>query len=454
MNQAEKESIIWLIIRYSVPAGMTLFITALYNIVDRIFIGKWNGGVALAALSICYPMSFLIASVGLFCTGGGRSIFEGYLKKNQVWKANHTFGMSFLMTAAAEIFLMIFLFVFTEEWLWLFGVTEETYKDAKIYFEIMALGCVAQGLTLVFCDFIRIGGKIKAEITIMAFGAVANIFLDWLFVGMLRQGVAGAAVASVMSQFISVLAAGLYIMSKKSPIRIAKKFCIIDERLCVLIVKGGLIPGLIQLLLGIVVIIYNWQLNRWGQTTAISVYGVTASILMLFMMPAGGIGQGVRQILEDYYKRKRMNDFLRTIHIASIFSLIITGLLWVMIETFPELILTIFGADEAMMAVGIPAIRQNFIAAPAVSIILLSISYFQAMEKSGTAMLISFIWQIAALVPFIYLLPFAKGLMGIFLARPICEGIMVVVLFIWIRNSYSRIRRMAKLERNKYRCRK
>lgn len=441
MKEPRKRTIIWTIVSYSVPAAMSLFITALYNLVDRIFIGNCNGSVALAALSICYPLSFLVAAVGLFCNGGGRSIFESYLKKGQEWKANHTFGMSFLMTAASEIFLTIFLFVFMEEWLSLFGVTESTYADAKSYFEIMALGCVAQGLTLVLCDFIRIGGKLKEEILIMASGAIANIVLDWIFVVVLQQGVKGAAIASVAAQVISAVAAGCYVMSRKSPIKFAKKFFIIDDRLCARIVKGGLIAGFIQLLLGVVVIIYNRELNHWGQTTAVSVYSVTASLLMLFMMPAGGIGQGVRPILLEYYENGQKKLFLHTMNIAIVFSLLMTGLLWGVVESFSEQILSIFGADMAMMEIGIPAIRQNFIIAPVVSIILLGISYFQAIKEEKIAMLLSFLWQIAALVPFIYLLPFRRGLMGIFLARPICEGIMAIIVIVWIQRSYTKIKK-------------
>lgn len=436
MKEQKEKSIIWIIVSYSVPAAMTLFVTALYNIVDRIFIGNCSGNVALAALSICYPLSFLVAAAGLFCNGGGRTIFEAYLKKGKEWKANHTFGMSLLMTAASEIFLTIFLFVFMEEWLILFGVTESTYVYAKEYFEIMALGCVAQGVTLVLCDFIRIGGKIREEILILALGAVSNIVLDWIFVVELKQGVKGAAIASVMAQMISALAASGYIMSKKSPIKIAKKFFIIDDRLCTRIVKGGFIAGLIQLLLGVVVIVYNRTLNQWGQTTAISVYSVTASLLMFFMMLAGGIGQGIRPILSKYYEDGKEKQFLHTMGMAIGFSLLLTGLLWVLVELFPEQILKIFGADAAMMTIGVSAIRQNFIIAPAVSVILISISYFQAIQKEKIAILLSFLWQIAVLVPFIYLLPMKRGLMGIFLARPICEGIMAIVAIICIQQSY------------------
>ncbi|CVI71935.1 Multidrug export protein MepA [Clostridiales bacterium CHKCI001] len=444
MKELRKRSIMWIIVSYSVPAAMTLFITAFYNIVDRIFIGNCNGSVALAALSICYPLSFLVAAVGLFCNGGGRSIFESYLKKGQEWKANHTFGMSFLMTAASEIFLTIFLFVFMEEWLRLFSVTESTYTDAKSYFEIMALGCVPQGLTLVLCDFIRIGGKLKEEILIMALGAIANIILDWVFVVVLQQGVKGAAIASVTAQIISALAAGCYIMSKKSPIKIAKKFFIIDDRLCTRIVKGGLIAGFIQLLLGVVVVVYNRELNLWGQTIAVSVYSVTASLLMFFMMLAAGIGQGIRPILSEYYENGQRKLFLHTMSAAMCFSLLMTGMLWILVELFPEQILSIFGADAVMMTIGVSAIRQNFIIAPVVSIILLGVSYFQAVKKEKIAMLLSFLWQIAVLIPFIYLLPLRKGLMGIFLARPICEGIMAIIVIFWIQRSYSKIKKMTK----------
>lgn len=200
-----------LILKFSVPAAASLLITAIYNIVDRIFVGNFCGTTELAALSVCFPLSFIMIAFGLMCSAGGATLFTLYRGAGQPKDANTAFWSAFSLTIAFEIILTMLLLLFQEPLLGVFGVTETTFDFAKAYYVIVSLGCVFQGLTLVFCDFVRVSGKPVVGMLVTGVGAVTNIILDALFVAGFGWGVEGAAWATVIGQVLSV-AFGLYLV--------------------------------------------------------------------------------------------------------------------------------------------------------------------------------------------------------------------------------------------------
>lgn len=220
-----------LIVRFSVPAAASLLITAVYNIVDRIFVGNFCGNTELAALSVCFPLSFMMIAFGLMCSAGGSTLFTLFRGQNETDKANKAFGAAFALTIGFEVLLTIILLVFSDGFLKLFGVTETTYSYALEYYKIVSLGCLFQGLTLVFCDFVRVSGKPVRGMLVTSVGAVTNIILDAVFVVGFGWGVAGAAWATVIGQVVSVLF-GLYLLlSKQTLVTVSKDIFMADRKL-------------------------------------------------------------------------------------------------------------------------------------------------------------------------------------------------------------------------------
>lgn len=177
-----------MILKYSVPAAISLLITAIYNIVDRIFVGNFNGTSALAGLSICFPLSYMIMAFGLTCSAGGSSLFSLFAGKKEQKKMNRSFGNALILAVFFEILLSVFLLVFIHPVLNVFGATETAYTYAFEYYRIVALGCLFQGLTQVFCDFVRVSGKPVLGMCVTGIGAVTNIILDALFVAVMDWG--------------------------------------------------------------------------------------------------------------------------------------------------------------------------------------------------------------------------------------------------------------------------
>ena len=148
-----------MILKFSIPAAVSLLITAVYNIVDRMFIGNFSGTSALAGLSVCFPLSFMMMAFALTCSAGGSTLFSLFSGQKESDKMNKAFGNAMVLVCIFEILLSAVLLLFSDFFLKIFGVTQTAYPYADVYYRIVALGCLFQGLSQLFCDFVRVSGK-------------------------------------------------------------------------------------------------------------------------------------------------------------------------------------------------------------------------------------------------------------------------------------------------------
>ena len=435
MNDANvfaKGKLFPMILKFSIPAAISLLITAIYNIVDRIFVGNIIGTSALAGLSICFPLSFMMVAFGLTCSAGGSSLFSLFAGKNDQRSMNRVFGNALMLVVAFELLLSVLLLLFSEPILRVFGVTETAYPYASIYYRIVTLGCLFQGLTLVFCDFVRVSGKPVLSMFVTGVGAVTNILLDAVFVAVLKWSVAGAAWATVLGQIVSALFGAFLIFSGKSRVEIRKDTFSFDSGLARRIVSCGFAFWIAQMAMGLISLVYNSQLGKYGSDTAISVYAVVASIMTFVIMPASGISQGIQPIVGNNYGAGDYRRVMSTLYQASGLSVGITCVIWVAVMLFPRQILMAFGATEEMLAIGIPGLRTNFCITPILGFVMLATTFFQSIAKPLPSIIITFLRQILFLIPFIYLFPALWGINGIFAAQPVSDALALVLSLILV----------------------
>lgn len=435
MNDANvfaKGKLFPMILKFSIPAAISLLITAIYNIVDRIFVGNFIGTSALAGLSICFPLSFMMVAFGLTCSAGGSSLFSLFAGKNDQRSMNRVFGNALMLVVAFELLLSVLLLLFSEPILRVFGVTETAYPYASIYYRIVTLGCLFQGLTLVFCDFVRVSGKPVLSMFVTGVGAVTNILLDAVFVAVLKWSVAGAAWATVLGQIVSALFGAFLIFSGKSRVEIRKDTFSFDSDLARRIVSCGFAFWIAQMAMGLISLVYNSQLGKYGSDTAISVYAVVASIMTFVVMPASGISQGIQPIVGNNYGAGDYRRVMSTLYQASGLSVGITCVIWVAVMLFPRQILMAFGATEEMLAIGIPGLRTNFCITPILGFVMLATTFFQSIAKPLPSIIITFLRQILFLIPFIYLFPALWGINGIFAAQPVSDALALVLSLILV----------------------
>ena len=280
-----------MILKFSIPAAISLLISAIYNIVDRIFVGNFVGTSALAGLSICFPLSYMMMAFGLMCSAGGASLFSLFAGQREQNRMNASFGNAFGMVVVFELVLTVFLQLLANPILQVFGVTQTAYPYAIAYYRIVALGCVFQGLTQVFCDFVRVSGLPVLGMCVTGVGAVTNIILDAVFVAGLGWGVTGAAWATVIGQVLSVVFGASLIWRGKTLVEIKAETFRFDAPLAQKILSCGFAFWIAQMAMGLISLVYNSQLGKYGGDNAISVYAVVASIIWLYFYlypPADG----------------------------------------------------------------------------------------------------------------------------------------------------------------------
>lgn len=434
-----KGSLFPLILKFSIPASVSLLITAIYNIVDRIFVGNYVGNTALAALSICFPLSFMMIAFGLMCSAGGSTLFTLFRGKNEVEEANISFGNTFIMTIFFELLLTLLLFIFADKFLYIFGVTETTYDLSMQYYKIVSIGCIFQGLTLVFCDFVRVSGKPILGMMVTGIGAVANVVLDLVFVVFLGWSVQGAALATILGQILSTIFGAYLIFSGRTLVKVEISIFKINKNISNKILSCGFAFWIAQIAMGFIALVYNSQLGKYGGDIAISIYAVISSIMTFVIMPASGISQGIQPIIGFNYSAGHNERVKETFTKATLLSVGVTAVIWVIVETVPGIIIQSFGGGSELLEIGVTALRLNFIITPVLGFVMLATTFFQSIGKPTASSLITLIRQVLALIPFIIILPKFLSINGIFLAQPISDFIAVILSLILIKIEFKQL---------------
>lgn len=438
-NPMEESKAFPLIMKYSTPAIIALLISAIYNIVDRMFVGNYVGDLGLAALSVCFPITFVIIGIGLLASAGGGTLFALKLGEKDEQGANQAFGNAFSYVFLLELIVSILLLFGGSKILRLLGASDAVFPFAKQYYDIVVMGTIFQGLTFVLNDFTRVSGKVVLALLITGSGALINIILDAWFVIGLGYGVQGAALATVIGQVASTLIGLWVIFSKKTLLRPQKQYFKLNKRLISEITKLGVALFIAQIAFGFISLVYNVYLGKYGGDLAISVYAIISSIMTFVIMPASGLSQGMQPILGYCYGAKLYERVKYMMKTGCIISTVITTMIWIFVQLFPTGLVYLFGGakNEALMSLGVTALRINFSLIPIVGFVMLCITFFQAIGMAKPSIVLTLVRQVLALVPFIIILPIFFGVEGIFFAQPISDLITLVIAALLLRGAFK-----------------
>ena len=445
-NPMEESRAFPLIMKYSTPAIIALLISAIYNIVDRMFVGNYVGDIGLAALSICFPITFIVMGFALLVSAGGGTLFALNLGEKDIENSNRAFANSFLYIIGLELVVTLVLWIVGDSFLKVLGASEVVLPVAKQYYFIMIVGSVFQGLTFVFNDFTRVSGKVNLALIISASGAIVNIVLDaWFIIG-LGWGVEGAALATVLGQVVSALIGFYIVFGGHTVIKIKKDYFKIQLSIIQKISKLGVSLFIAQIAFGFISLIYNVYLGKYGGDLAISVYAIISSIMTFVIMPASGLSQGLQPILGYCYGSKNYERVMEMMKVGCFISTAITTVIWALVQLFPSQLVYLFGGanNQDLMELGVTALRINFSFIPIVGFVMLCITFFQAIGHARPSILLTLIRQVLALVPFIIGLPMLIGVKGIFFAQPASDLITLLVSIWLLKKFFNQLRQMSQ----------
>ncbi|MDD4172639.1 MAG: MATE family efflux transporter [Kiritimatiellia bacterium] len=432
----------------SLPAIVGTVVNALYNVVDRLFIGQGCGRDAIAGVALAFPFMMILVAFGTLIGIGSGALLSIKLGERNRVDAEKVLGQCVAVKLIFFVTLPVIGLLFLDTLLPLFGGTPEALPYARDYLRIILYGNLFSHLSFGLSNLMRAEGNAHCSMRCMLVGAVANTLLDPLFIFGFGMGVAGAAWATNLAMALSALYAFHHYLSRNSVVRLRLRRIRIYPRMIGPVFAIGLSPFIIQLMAGAVNIAFNRSFLRWAAdtqaaTVEIAAMGIANSVTFLLLMPIFGLTQGMQPIVGYNHGARRMDRvkdaYLLTMKLATAFCVCIS--LAVLATAGP--IIRCFTADPALLAAGARGLRLYACLFAVIGVPIVTITYFQSVGRPLLGILLSMLRQMGLLIPLILLLPRFWGVTGIWLAAPVSDLLSSAITLIVVASELRRFKEAA-----------
>ena len=415
-----------LLFKQAVPASIGILFMSVNILIDTIFVGQWIGSLAIAAVTVVLPITFLISSLGMAIGVGGGSVLSRALGSGDKEKALITFGNQIMMTTLLASVFVILGLLFSDEMLILFGAKGAIMQPAKEFFLPIIISVPFLALCMMGNNVIRAEGKPKFAMAAMIIPAFFNIGLDIVFIKYLNLGMVGAAMATAISYFTCFLFV-LWFFVFKSELKLKLKhfkfqFPIVKE-----ISELSFVTFSRQGVVAILSIILNHTLYTYGGEHSVAIYGIISRMLMFALFPILGITQGFLPIAGYNYGAENYERVKETVALSIKYAAILATLIFIVILIFATPIAAIFTTDPLIIEQTPQALRWVFAASPIIAIQLIGAAYFQAAGKAKKALLLTLSKQGFFLIPLVLILPNFLGIFGVWIAFPIADVLSTIL---------------------------
>ncbi|MBP4141116.1 MATE family efflux transporter [Flavobacterium sp. I-SCBP12n] len=409
-----------LLIKQAVPSSIGVLFMSVNILIDTIFVGQWIGSLAIAAVTIVLPITFLISSLGMAIGVGGGSVLSRALGANHKEKAKNTFANQIMMTLLlSSIFVFLGLF-FSDEMLALFGAKGAIIQPAREFFFPIIISVPFLALCMMGNNIIRAEGKAKFAMVAMIVPAFVNIGLDILFIKYLNLGMFGAAMATAISYFSCFLFV-LWFFIFKSELKLKMKHFKFKMPIVKEISELSFVTFSRQGVVSVLSILLNHTLYSYGGEHSVAIYGIISRMLMFALFPILGITQGFLPIAGYNYGAGYYERVKESVSLSIKYAAILATLIFVVILIFAKPITAVFTTDALVIAQTPNALRWVFAASPIIAIQLIGAAYFQAAGKAKKALLLTLSKQGFFLIPLVLILPNFLGIFGVWIAFPIAD---------------------------------
>ena len=422
-----------LLIKQAFPASMGILVMSLNILIDTIFVGRWIGADAIAAINVVLPVSFFIAALGMAIGMGGGSIISRALGKNNRLKSNKTFGNQISLTFIFTITFMILGLIFKEQLIPLFGGKGILFELAKIYYTIVLYGVPVLGFCMMSNNIIRAEGKPKNAMYAMIIPSITNLFLDYLLIYESQLGMYGAAWATTISYVVCAVYISIYFLTKKSDLFLKISDLFLQYDLVKEIGSLGFVTLARQAVISFSILIVNNVLFSLGGESLIASYAIISRMLMFALFPVLGITQGFIPIAGYNFGANKRVRVYEVVKKAMIYSTILASIIFIFIFNFSDEIVRVFTNNKVVLNQTPNALRLVFLTTPIIGIQLIGSAYFQSIGQALPALLLTLTRQGFFLIPLVLVLPIFFGSTGVWISFPIAEFIATIVTFIYLR---------------------
>ncbi len=430
-----------LMLKMAIPSVVAQLINILYNIVDRIYIGHIPNASsdALTGVGVAFPIVTLISAFSAFVGAGGAPLSSIWQGKGDREKAEKILGNGITMLIAFSFILTMFFYIFMEPLLYMFGASSATIGYSKAYISIYLAGTLFVELSLGLNPYIIAQGAAKTAMLSVVVGAVSNIILDSIFIFVFDMGVAGAAYATIISQFISSVWVVWFLLSKKATLKIRRRHLKPNFGIIKSISLLGISPFVMRSTESLVSISLNSSMQTYGGDIYVGSITIMQSIMQFFSAPLGGFTQGIQPIISYNFGAGKFDRVKRTyksmILICTLFSLV--GTLVIML--FPSFFAGIFTNSPKLIA-----LCDNKMPLFISGMLLFGVQMgiqptFMALGQAKISLFIATLRKIILLVPLSLILPIFFGTEGIYLAEPISDFTSASVAMLLFFTSIKKI---------------
>ena len=426
------------IIDLAIPMTLGQFVQMAYNLVDRIYIGHLPGtsSMALTGLGLTFPIiTIIMAFTNLFGTGG-MALYSIARGKHDIDAERRYMENTFIMLCLTSIFVMLLGYLFMKPILYLFGASDVTYPYSAEYLRIYLIGTPLVMLATGMNGFINAQGYGRTGMFTILIGAVINIILDPIFIFGLGMGISGAAIATIISQLVSVIWVMAFLCGRKSLTRLRVRRARFERKAVGQITRLGVAGFVMQATNGVVQVAANNMLGIYGGDIYIGIMTVVNSVRDVVSLPLHGFTNAAQPVIGYNYGARKI-DRVQAVLRMGLATVGCMGVVFMLLgEFFPTQITRLFiAATPEVLAAAPLAFRCYFIFFIFLGISVLSTYYLQSIMRERAAMTVSVLRSLVLSITLLFVLPMFLGLPGVFLAMPLSEGIVAVIALILVRRS-------------------
>jgi len=440
VHDLEHEKIGRLMWKYFLPAFAGMVANSLYNIVDRIYIGQGVDALALAGLTVVFPLMIIMMAFGMMVGMGSAVRISLSLGEKDYNRANHILGNATTLSFALGVVLMVIGFIFKKEALQIFGAGPDTIKYASEYYGIILAGVPFSMTGYALNNIIRAEGNPRTAMISIFISAGINIILDPILIFGFNMGVAGAAYATIFSQFVLFVWVLFHFRGRKCVAKLHKVNMKPDLGIIKYIVSIGFAPFAMNIASSVVTGIMNTMFIKYGGDISVGAMGIVNSATIMLVMSIISLNMANQPIVGFNYGAGHFCRVKSAILLAMKYATLIAIGGWLICMLIPGAIVSIFNTKSAELhAAGIMGLRIYCAALPVIGYQIIASSYFQAIGKAKLATFLSLLRQLIVLLPLIFILPRFWGVQGVWIANPVSDVVAAVISFMFFRREFKKL---------------
>lgn len=420
-----------LIFSLALPTALAQLVNMLYNIVDRIYVGHipGTGSLALAGLGVTYPIIVLITAFSNLVGMGGAPRASVAMGRGDYKTAEKILGNCITILMVLSVVLSVVFTIYGEPVLLAFGASENTLPYAMAYLRIYLLGTIFVQFTLGMTPFITNQGFAKTSMATTCIGAISNIVLDPIFIYGFNMGVVGAAVATILSQALSMIWVLCFFLGKRSVLRIRKENLIPDKAILVLVLSLGVSPFLMTATECLIQLSFNTGAATYGGDSAVAIMSILFSVSQIANLPVQGFCQGAQPLIGYNFGAQKLERVRKTFQVMLTVSMSVTTLVVAAVEIAPQMFLGLFSSDAAIVAIGSTPLRIYMLGHFFMGAQNACQQTFLGLGEAKLSMFIALLRKVILLLPLSLVIPRVFGLLGIsqllglYVAEPVSDFI-------------------------------